>query len=35
MSHLVQSIVDVSIAECYHDIKEAHDYLAQRGAKAI
>jgi hypothetical protein len=35
MGHLVKSMSDVSIAVCYRDLKEAHDYLAVQGAKAI
>lgn len=35
MGHLVEPMSDVSISVCYHDVKEAHDYLAQQGAKAI
>lgn len=36
MGHLVKPILyEVSIAECYRDVKEAHDYLSVQGAKAI
>ncbi len=35
MGHLVKLMSDVSIAECYCAVKDAHDYLAQQGAKAI
>lgn len=35
MGHLVKSVREASIAECYRDVKEAHDYLVQQGAEAI
>ena len=36
MSHLVEAIItQTSLADCYQQIKAAHDYLAQQGRTAL
>ncbi len=35
MPHLVQSIEDVTLDECYRQLKAAHDYLAACGAQTL